>query len=640
MKLSNKTILMLIMIVACVLRFYNLFEIPYTHDEFSALFRTRFDTFSELIEKGVIVDTLPAGVQVFLYYWIEIFGEAEWLVKLPFILFGIFSVYLIYLIARKWYNETVALITASFLASIQFTVFYSQIARPYISGLFFSLLMVNALTNLIKSPEKRFYLNSLIFVLAAAACSYNHHFSLVFAAIAGISGLFLVQRKYLLKYLACCFIIMLLYVPHINIILSQLRLGGNENWLGKFQSNFFVNYIGYIFQFSKVTGLLVILLMVFGFIKIRKQNFKFRQFLLFACWFFLPFVVGFLYSKFVNNVMQYSVLIFSFPFLFFILFGHIKPQKTIVNLILVLLILSVNIYALTMERKHYSSLYDSAYIHILTDRRDAGNSYKNMASLIDSDKEISEFYIKKLNLDTNVTWVDTSFTKQELIAYLQLKSRSTGYLYFGCLSGSDPVTVAVIQDYYPAIVQQKNYFGGTTYIFSRTRAKTDNSIECQDFETKEKKYWSSVDKSKFTDTLSFSGNNAYRIDSSTGYSLTYTRLLQEIVAGKYNFIDISVETFQAEGLNDAMIVASIEAGDSVINWSSSKFSDYCANKSSKDGWARIHHTLMLYDIPFDKKDLMLKVYIWNPGRNSFLIDDFTIKLRPGNPVIYSWYQKI
>ncbi|HNW90837.1 MAG TPA: glycosyltransferase family 39 protein [Bacteroidales bacterium] len=640
MKLSNKIILILIIIVACVLRFYNLFEIPYTHDEFSALFRTRFDTFSELIEKGVIVDTLPAGVQVFLYYWIKIFGEAEWIVKLPFILCGVFSVYLIYIIARKWYNETLALISASFLASIQFTVFYSQIARPYISGLFFSLLMVNALTDLVKSPEKRFYLNSLIFILSAAACSYNHHFSLVFAAIAGISGLFLLQRKYLPKYLACCFLIMLIYVPHINIILSQLQLGGNENWLGKFQSDFFVNYIAYIFQFSKVTGALVILLILYGLIKIKKQDFKFRQFILFACWFFLPFVVGLLYSKFVNNVMQYSVLIFSFPFLFFILFGHIKPQRPIINLVLVLLILSVNTYALTMERKHYSSLYDSAYIHILTDRRDAGNLYKHMASLIDSDKEISEFYIKKLNLDTSFTWVDTGFSQKELISYLEVQSHSCRYLYFGCLSDSDPVTVAVIQDYYPSIVQQKNYFGGTTYIFSRTTAKADNIIECHDFETKEKKYWSSVDKNKFTDTLSFSGNNAYRIDSSAEFSLTYTRPLQEIVAGKYNFIDISVETFQAAGLNDATLVASIEAGDSVINWSSSEFSDFLTNKSSNEGWVRIHHTLMLYDIPFDKKDLLLKIYIWNPGRKSFLIDDFTIRLRAGNPVIYSWYQKI
>ncbi len=640
MKLSNKIILILIMIVACVLRFYNLFEIPYTHDEFSALFRTRFDTFSELIEKGVIVDTLPAGVQVFLYYWIKIFGEAEWIVKLPFILLGIFSVYLIYLIARKWYNETVALISASFLASIQFTVFYSQIARPYISGLFFSLLMVNALTDLIKSPEKRFYPNSLIFILSAAACSYNHHFSLVFAAIVGLSGLFLLQRKYLLKYLACCFIIMLLYVPHINIILSQLQLGGNENWLGKLQNDFFVNYMNYIFQFSTVVWILVILIILFGFIKIRKQDVKFRQTILFVCWFILPIVVGFLYSKFVNNVMQYSVLIFSFPFLFFILFGHIKPQKTIVNLILVLVILSLNIYALTMERKHYSSLYDSAYIHILTDRRDAGNSYKNMASLIDSDKEISEFYIKKLNLDTNFTWVDTSLTKKELISYLDVQSRLSGYLYFGCLSSSDPVTVAVIQDYYPSIVQQKNYFGGTTYVFSRVPAKAGNIIECQDFETKEKRYWSSVDQSKFVDTVSFSGRYSYMIDSSTEWSLTYSRPLKEIVTSKYNFIVISVETFNEDGMNDAMIVASIEAGDSVINWSSSEFSVFLTNKSSKDGWARIHHTLMLYDIPFDKKNLLLKVYIWNQGRKSFLIDDFMIRLRPGNPVIYSWYQNI
>ena len=142
MKITNQLTILLILFIGSILRFYNYVEIPFTHDEFSALFRLNFDSFSELIEKGVKVDGHPAGVHVFLYYWTKVFGSSEWIVKLPFTIFGIVSIWIIYLIGRKWFNETVGLISAAFIASIQFTVIYSQIARPYISGMFFSLIMV------------------------------------------------------------------------------------------------------------------------------------------------------------------------------------------------------------------------------------------------------------------------------------------------------------------------------------------------------------------------------------------------------------------------------------------------------------------------------------------------------------------
>jgi len=641
MKLINTLLFILILLTATVLRFNNLFEIPYTHDEFSALFRTGFDTFHELIEKGVIVDTLPAGVQVFLFYWIKLFGDAEWVVKLPFILFGIFSVYLIYLIARKWYNESVALISASYLASVQFAVIYSQIARPYISGLFFSLLMVYALTNIIKTPERRFYLNSIVFILAASICSYNHHFSLVFAAITGISGLFLIQRKYLLKYLCCCLIIMLLYVPHIGIILSQLKMGGNENWLGKLPDDFFVKYIEYIFQFSSVVYILTVLLVLFGFIKIKKQDIQIRQLILFACWFILPYVIGFLYSKYVNNVMQYSVLIFSFPFLYFILFGHIKQQKAIINALLVVIILSVNIYALVSERKHYVLFYKSIYESVLTDYQDAKKNYNNIASLVDSDRDISKYYIQKHKIDTGFVWFD-SFAdhRKEFVTFLQNQSQSSEYLYFGCLSSNNPVTVSVIQDYYPTIELQKNYFGGTTYIFSKAPCKESRIIDCLDFESKESKGWSSVDTSKFVDTVSFSGKYSYVIDSNSEWSFTYTSPLIKIIRNKNNFIDISVRGLLPVDLRDALLVASIGEGDSVIYWGASSFSDFSENKTTKNDWVNIHHSIKLSDIPVNNKDALLKIYIWNKGKNRLLIDDFTIRLRYGNPLIYSQFQKI
>ena len=66
---SNQWILLLILAVSVVLRLFHFSEIPFTHDEFSALSRLDFDSFSALINKGVKIDAHPAGVQVFLYYW-------------------------------------------------------------------------------------------------------------------------------------------------------------------------------------------------------------------------------------------------------------------------------------------------------------------------------------------------------------------------------------------------------------------------------------------------------------------------------------------------------------------------------------------------------------------------------------------
>ncbi|MFZ4463318.1 MAG: glycosyltransferase family 39 protein, partial [Bacteroidales bacterium] len=109
--------LLLVMLVAGWLRFYHLGSLPFMHDEFSALFRTEYDSFSDLIRLGVAEnDTHPAGVQVFLFYWVKIFGFNEFWVKFPFALAGLVSVGLLYLIGEKWFNETVALTTSAVMA--------------------------------------------------------------------------------------------------------------------------------------------------------------------------------------------------------------------------------------------------------------------------------------------------------------------------------------------------------------------------------------------------------------------------------------------------------------------------------------------------------------------------------------------
>jgi 4-amino-4-deoxy-L-arabinose transferase-like glycosyltransferase len=98
-------ILFLITLAAAFLRFYKLGSFSLSNDELSALNRLQFSNFHDLITQGVVPDFHPALVQVFLYYWTKLFGLSPFVVRLPFILLGIASVPLAFMLAKRWFNQ-------------------------------------------------------------------------------------------------------------------------------------------------------------------------------------------------------------------------------------------------------------------------------------------------------------------------------------------------------------------------------------------------------------------------------------------------------------------------------------------------------------------------------------------------------
>jgi hypothetical protein len=292
----------------------------------------------------------------------------------------------------------VGLISAAFIASIQFTVIYSQIARPYISGMFFSLIMVYYWTLIIKTTKKNFFKNICLFVLASTLCAYNHHFSLLFAGIVGLSGLFMIQKKHIVKYIISGIAIFTLYIPHLGIFFYQLNIGGIggvDGWLGKPTNYFIIKYLWYILNFSTFSILMTLSIIVYGF---KKNNLKFKdlnKYILFLTWFILPFLIGFYYSKYINPVLQFSILIFCLPYLFFRLFGHFKLQSPKVNLLIITIIMGVNIFSLIFERQHYKLFYHSVYKEILVDYNEANQNQENTLFIVDSHDKISKYFSKR-----------------------------------------------------------------------------------------------------------------------------------------------------------------------------------------------------------------------------------------------------
>jgi cell division protein ZapA (FtsZ GTPase activity inhibitor) len=413
------------------------------------------------------------------------------------------------------------------------------------------------------------------------------------------------------KYIINAAVIMILYIPNIPIILHQLKMGGIEEWLAKPHNDFIINYISYIFQYSFVSLFVVAGLMIFGFIKREKMNYKWL--IVSILWFFLPILIGFLYSKYINAVIQYSMLIFSFSFLFFILFGHIKKQKPVINLIMVVIILTVNTFLLVNERKHYTLFYNSPYIKILEDHETAHKKYENVASLIHSYSKVNQYYWDKIPVRSPFFEID-SISEKELVTLVKEQAEKADYLYLGVVSSNSPTTVPIIQEYFPNIKWQNNYQAATTYLFSK-------------------------EERNCADTIYFSEITPLFIDSLTEYCSSFSKPLFEITSNQYNLIDVSVKFLVPESYEDIILVTSLENEKGSIYWDGMSFDKYVTDEDIGQ-WITIHHSLKLSDIYLKYNNIEFKAYIWNNGKQNFTIKDFTILLREGNPVMYGLMFKI
>ena len=101
-EIRSRTILFLLIVISIILHFYNLKGLSLSNDELSAITRAKYDTFLEMIKMGVYIDYHPAGIQTFIFYWIKLFGDGDFLLRIPFVISGIAASWFLYEITKKW----------------------------------------------------------------------------------------------------------------------------------------------------------------------------------------------------------------------------------------------------------------------------------------------------------------------------------------------------------------------------------------------------------------------------------------------------------------------------------------------------------------------------------------------------------
>ena len=465
-----------------ILRLHGLGSESLTADEASALLRLQFPNFSSMIQNGVRPDGHPAFTQVLLWFWTKCFGVNEFVVRLPFAIFGTASIWLLGIIGKKLYNNTTALCAAAGMAFLQFPIMYSQLARPYAPGLFFTLLAAYFWVNFVKEKQVR---KSDIagFAIAAALAAYSHYFSLLTTTLLALSGLFFLGKEIRRKYLFACVFAVLLFLPHISITLHQLGIGGvggPDGWLGKPTPKFFGDHLKFIFDGSRGMFLAVLTFWFLSMVVFR-HNFSKMWIFSLKLW-AVPLLIGYFYSVKVNPVLQDSCLLFGFPFLLLFIFGLLPDysQKKFTAAIpagfSILFLLYVTLYKPFHLTDHFGRLKELVS-NTIDWQKKFGADKVNVAYNVDADYFVDYYYNKFGEKRKNIlTTINDG--KNELFTFRKLVENSDAdYFVYGWSTKYSPLEIIpIIQEKFPYVIGKEEWFNSAIYLFSKQPVKNTISV--------------------------------------------------------------------------------------------------------------------------------------------------------------------
>lgn len=614
-KRTDHILIALIMLVAAVLRLWKLGHVPFMHDEFSAMTRLGFDSFRDLIQQGVAPDAHPAGVQVFLYYWAKIFGWNAFWVKLPFVLMGIGSVYLIYNIGRQWFNRKVGLFSAAFFAVSEFTVFYSQLARPYSAGLFFVLLQVyfwNRVLFDVKKPSLRLWIG---FALSSWLAAMMHAFSIAQAGLVFLTGLFFLPKERRKAYWLSGLGALLLFSPNLPIFYRQLFLnGGVGGWLSAPKSSFLLDFLQYTMNYDYLfifaTGILVILPFIVGHYKRQSAPMRWVG----VAWFVVIFLLAFVYSRVREPIIQFSTLLFCYPFLIIAAFSFFKsrtlaPVQTVVA---VIFLLFIGFVSLINTRQYYRNMYHQGYDQIAVEMQEDVKQYGEQVQFATwtGIREAAEYYQAPTGIGNRIVFSRNN-SLHDFNQWLN-EHKETPMLGFGWTDYVNPVWEVAAVGNYPYLVKQKDWFTSRYLTLSKNPMPESRYL------------------------LHTLDDKPYPYSEGQEWGQAFTFLCDSLPAD-VEALGIVAHIHNEQEINNLLIVIEIHdtETDSLVFWHCSKPED--GHFAPSDN---IISNAIVFDNGLSPKGKSIKTYLWNQGKKPLVLTKMSYYCTRKSPVLTGLYEPL
>src|SRR3989344_6454933 len=168
--------LVLVLIVSLVLRLIGINQSLWL-DEAININVIKILNLQELFFNYSLGDFHPPLFHIVLKGWNTLWTSlnlpvSELTFRLPSVIFGVLTVYIVYLIGKKLFSKTTALIAATLMATAPLAIYYSQEARMYSLACFLTVLSVYFFLSILERDK---LLNWIGFITTTALMLYSDY---------------------------------------------------------------------------------------------------------------------------------------------------------------------------------------------------------------------------------------------------------------------------------------------------------------------------------------------------------------------------------------------------------------------------------------------------------------------------------
>lgn len=339
--MNTKTVILIIIVISAALRIYNIEQKNLWFDE----------VYSWKISQGSIVDIVsetsgdihPPFYYLVLKFWMKLFADGIYSMRMLSVLLSLLSIYFIYRLAKLFLEKDYQVMLVLILYAVSpLNIYYSQEVRMLNLNLFLCLGSVYYFLIFSESGSRK---SALLYIIFTVLAIYTHYFAFLFLFTELILAAYYYLRKLTLKknffiFLICFGIINLFYLPWYPVFITQTSKGQpwrtsqsiiktGSNILDYFKDVFLSSYYTFesnaVFYFSVFISLLVVTFLIFVLFNILNpkqltpdKQFKPKKQFSLTLLFFVPF-----FSSVIISVRQSIVfsryLSILLPYLFILL---------------------------------------------------------------------------------------------------------------------------------------------------------------------------------------------------------------------------------------------------------------------------------------------------------------------------------
>lgn len=326
--MKQKNILLTIILLGLFLRLFKLGYHDLWYDEAISI---------SLSNKYSIIWNPPLFYTI-LHYWMKLFGQSEFSIRFPSVIFSTLSIPSIYLLAKRLFNPKVGALAAIIMAISPMQIWYAQEARPYSAVLLFGIISTYFLIMAIKGAPRYWY----YFVVTSILGLYTGEFYTVLLIshiiLFFVHVLFYSDKKGIKNLMLSLLFISLCFLPWLNYYLHKFHSIKQGFWIPEPDvsslvitfENFLVGYnLSQNYYF--IADFLIIVLFLAAFKSIYKNRDARNNFYICLFLVIFPMLSTYIFSKLIVSIyLDRGLLIFS-PCYYILLavgIGHLSRKKT------------------------------------------------------------------------------------------------------------------------------------------------------------------------------------------------------------------------------------------------------------------------------------------------------------------------